>query len=96
MRHRRQRRRQARLRVARGSDDPIRAYASTGERQPAAERIEYVQRRVDEGFEAVKLRVAEQSDLDVVRAVREAFPDLTLMVDANKGWAVRVMEDETE
>ncbi len=79
-----------------GSDDPIRAYASTGEVQPAEERIEYVQQRVDEGFEAVKLRIAERSDLDVVRAVREAFPDLTLMIDANKGWAVRVMADETQ
>ena len=77
-----------------GTADPIPVYASTGEVQSADERIAYVEDRLAEGFGAVKLRVRAQEDLEVVRAVREAFPDLTLMVDANKGWAVRVMEDE--
>lgn len=77
-----------------GTADPIPAYASTGQLLPAAERIEYVEERISEGFEAVKLRITEQDDLDVVREVRKEFPDLPLMVDANKGWAVRVMESE--
>jgi D-galactarolactone cycloisomerase len=77
-----------------GTADPIPAYASTGEVQPADERLDYVRERVEEGFEAVKLRVVEASDCSVVRAVREAFPDLTVMVDANKGWAVRVLTEE--
>jgi D-galactarolactone cycloisomerase len=77
-----------------GTGDPIPAYASTGEVQPAGDRIGYVEARVEEGFEAVKLRVSTVEDVAVVREVREAFPDLTLMVDANKGWAVRVMEEE--
>lgn len=77
-----------------GSDDPIPAYASSGEVQAVDARIEYVQNRIDEGFSAVKLRVTELDDLQIVREVRETFPDLTLMVDANKGWSVRVMEDE--
>ena len=76
-----------------GTGEPIRAYASTGEVQPADERIAYVEARLEEGFEAVKLRAPHPDDVEVVRAVREAFPDLTLMVDANQGWAVRVMED---
>jgi L-alanine-DL-glutamate epimerase-like enolase superfamily enzyme len=77
-----------------GTGEPIPAYASTGEVRAPADRIEYVDRRVSEGFEAVKLRVTTLADLEIVRAVRDAFPDLTLMVDANKGWAVRVMAEE--
>ena len=77
-----------------GSADPIPAYASTGQVLPADERIDRIETRLDEGFEAVKLRITERDDLDIVREVRDAFPDLTLMVDANKGWAVRVMADE--
>ncbi|WP_290813852.1 mandelate racemase/muconate lactonizing enzyme family protein [Halovivax sp.] len=77
-----------------GTDDPIPVYASTGEVQPADERIAYVEERVAEGVAAVKLRVRTLDDLEIVREVRDAFPDLTLMVDANKGWSVRVMEDE--
>jgi L-alanine-DL-glutamate epimerase-like enolase superfamily enzyme len=73
-----------------GTGDPVPCYASTGEVQSADERIEYVERRVAEGFEAVKLRVADPGDVAVVREVREAFPDLPLMVDANCGWSVRV------
>ena len=73
-----------------GTTDPVRAYASTGQLLPATERIDHVRACLDEGFEAVKLRITEQSDLDVVRAVREAFPDLPLMVDANKGWSISV------
>jgi D-galactarolactone cycloisomerase len=79
-----------------GDANPIRAYASTGMCIPAEERIEYVQERVDEGFDAVKLRITEREDLEIVRAVREAFPDLPLMVDANKGWMVTVMDEEPQ
>lgn len=77
-----------------GTGDPVRAYASTGAVKPPEERVEYVEKRVEEGFEGVKLRITGREDLETVRAVRDAFPELTLMVDGNKGWAVRVMEDE--
>ncbi len=77
-----------------GTNREIRAYASTGEVKPADERIAYIEDRLGEGFEAVKLRITTEEDVGVVREVREAFPDLTLMVDANKGWAIRAFEAE--
>lgn len=78
-----------------GSPEPIPVYASTGERQTAEERIRYVEDRVDEGYEAVKLRFGaddpeDDRDLPVARYVREEFPDLRLMVDANMGWTMRL------
>lgn len=76
-----------------GSPDPVRVYASTGEIQSADDRIAYVRDRVAEGYEAVKLRFGSDDideDLAVARAVREEFPDLTLMVDANMGWSMRL------
>ncbi|HET7325095.1 MAG TPA: mandelate racemase/muconate lactonizing enzyme family protein, partial [Halococcus sp.] len=72
----------------------IRTYASTGEVQPADERIAYIEDRLEEGFEAIKLRITSREDIELVREVRKAFPDLTLMVDANKGWAIRAFEEE--
>ncbi|MFB6132050.1 MAG: mandelate racemase/muconate lactonizing enzyme family protein [Halanaeroarchaeum sp.] len=78
-----------------GSGRAIRAYASTGQVLPPEDRESSIEDRLTEGFEAVKLRIRDRDDLEVVRAMREAFPDLTLMVDANKGWAVRVFEEET-
>jgi L-alanine-DL-glutamate epimerase-like enolase superfamily enzyme len=76
-----------------GDDRPVPVYASTGSIRPTEERLEYVEDRVEEGFEAVKLRFTADdvaSDLETARAVREAFPDLTLMVDANNGWSMRL------
>jgi L-alanine-DL-glutamate epimerase-like enolase superfamily enzyme len=75
-----------------GDDKPVAAYASTGTVKPAAERVDYVADRVAEGFEAVKLRFGSdvETDLDVARAVRQEFPDLTLMFDANNGWSMRL------
>jgi len=76
-----------------GDDRPVPVYASTGAIRPVEERLAYVEDRVEEGFEAVKLRFRSDDpdpDLEVARAVREAFPDLTLMVDANNGWTMRL------
>jgi L-alanine-DL-glutamate epimerase-like enolase superfamily enzyme len=76
-----------------GSDDPVRAYASTGAVKPVEERLETVREYVADGFEAVKLRFQSErleDDLEVARAVRAEFPDLTLMVDANMGWSMRL------
>lgn len=81
-----------------GTRRAIPAYASTGERQPVEERLAYVQERIEEGFEAVKLRFGSdpEDDLAVARRVREAYPDLTLMVDGNMGWSVRVLADRDQ
>ena len=79
-----------------GTDDSIPAYASTGEHKTVEERLEYVEERVSEGFEAMKLRFGREDiedDLEVARAVRDEYPDLTLMVDANMGWKARVIEE---
>lgn len=82
-----------------GEPDGIPVYASTGEQQTGEQRIAYVQNRIDAGFEAVKLRFAgdnpeAERNLPLVRYLREEFPDLTLMVDANMGWSMRFNDAE--
>jgi L-alanine-DL-glutamate epimerase-like enolase superfamily enzyme len=47
-----------------GTGDPVRAYASTGQLLPADKRIAHVEDCLEMGFEAVKLRITEQSDLE--------------------------------
>jgi len=77
-----------------GARRGIPIYASTGEHKDIDERLDYVKERVSEGIEAVKLRFGRDDiadDLEVAHHVREEFPDLTLMVDANMGWKARVM-----
>lgn len=79
-----------------GEGEKIKAYASSGELQEAQERVDYVAERVDEGFEAVKLRFQSENpedDIQVARRVREEFPEIKIMVDANMGWKIRVLEN---
>jgi o-succinylbenzoate synthase len=43
---------------------------------------------VDAGYQRVKLKIEPGRDVDVVRAVREAFPDVPLTVDANAAYTL--------
>ncbi len=73
-----------------GSRDQIRAYASSGEILPAAERVARVIELRDHGIRAVKLRLDPRDwrrTLETVSAVRgEVGSSVELMVDANQGW----------
>ena len=77
------------FRLLGGARTRVRAYASTGELRSGEQRADDVAARVEEGFTAVKLRIrfmTVEEDVAVVRKVREANPDVALMVDANMGW----------
>lgn len=48
--------------------------------------LDEVGRYVARGYRRVKLKIEPGDDVERVRAVREAYPDLMLMVDANRGY----------
>lgn len=52
-----------------------------------ARTLEEVGRFAAKGYRRVKLKIEPGDDVERVRAVRDAFPDLMLMVDANRGYA---------
>ncbi|MFP4632961.1 MAG: mandelate racemase/muconate lactonizing enzyme family protein [Halobacteriales archaeon] len=81
-----------------GTRREIAAYASTGEHKTVDDRLDYVDERVNEGFEAVKLRMSRpnlEDDLKVGRRVRDEHPDLDLMFDPNVGWKAQLVDDGT-
>ncbi len=72
-----------------GERDRIHAYASSGELVDAGERVRRCRELCSAGLRAVKLRLHSSDwrvDLPVIEAVRDAVPELDLMVDANQGW----------
>ncbi|MDP8254376.1 MAG: mandelate racemase/muconate lactonizing enzyme family protein [Candidatus Alcyoniella australis] len=77
--------------------DKVRVYASTGSLLPIAERRAYLDCIREMGFKGVKLRVHsfdEQDDEQIMREVRaELGNDFSLMVDANQGWRVTLVDD---
>ena len=57
--------------------------------QPTTEAfIEAVKGFASQGYRRVKLKIEPGKDLDTVRAVRDEFPDLLLMVDANSAYSL--------
>ncbi|MGW0227484.1 o-succinylbenzoate synthase [Actinopolymorpha singaporensis] len=66
-----------------GTRDRVVAGVSLGIEPTPADLVAQVARQVEAGYPRVKLKIAPGWDVEPVRAVRAAFPDLDLHVDAN-------------
>ncbi len=50
--------------------------------------LDLIARYLDEGYRRIKLKVAPGWDVDVVRRVRDRYPDIALQVDANSAYTL--------
>lgn len=66
----------------------VAAGVAVGMQPSMGELLDVISRYVAEGYGRVKLKIEPGADVDVVRAVRNAFPDLLLQVDANAAYRV--------
>lgn len=66
--------------------DRVPCGVSLGIEEDLDELLGQVRRFVDAGYRRVKLKIEPGKDVDVVRAVREAFPETPLSVDANAAY----------
>ncbi|MBL7259505.1 o-succinylbenzoate synthase [Paractinoplanes lichenicola] len=71
-----------------GTRSTVEAGVSLGIEPTIDDLLAQVAPRVAEGYRRVKLKIAPGWDLDPVRAVRSAFPDVPLHVDANGAYGV--------
>ena len=75
-------------RHAGGVHDRIEIGADFGVTDSYDTLVGQIDKALDEGFRRVKLKFRPGWDLDMVRAVREAFPDLVCHVDCNSGYTL--------
>jgi O-succinylbenzoate synthase len=61
----------------------IRSGISIGIQESEKELLDAVAEAVDRGYHRVKMKIQRGRDIEMVRAVRDRYPDLPLMVDAN-------------
>ena len=54
--------------------------------------LDRVEQHVDEGYRRIKLKIKPGWDVDVVKHVRERWPDLALQVDANSAYTLADMQ----
>jgi O-succinylbenzoate synthase len=67
---------------------PIPSGISIGIQDTPAELIDAVSEAIAIGYHRVKLKIKRGRDVEMVRAVRERFPDVPLMVDANGDYSL--------
>ena len=51
-------------------------------------QLALIKKRLDEGYGRVKLKIAPGWDIELARAVRQRFPDVSLMLDANSAYSL--------
>ena len=71
-----------------GTRKVIEVGVSLGLQPTVAETVAIVERHVAEGYRRIKLKIEPGADVDRVSAVRRAFPDLALTVDANAAYTL--------
>ena len=61
---------------------------SIGIQDSLEEQIALIKKRLDEGYQRIKLKIAPGWDVELARAVRRQFPDIMLMLDANSAYTL--------
>jgi O-succinylbenzoate synthase len=71
-----------------GTRDRVAVGVSLGIERDVATLVEQVLAHVAQGYQRIKLKIKPGWDLDIVRAVREAYPHGLLSVDANTAYTL--------
>lgn len=61
--------------------------------QPSVEAtLEIIRKRMEQGYQRIKLKIKPGWDIELARGVREALPDAMLMLDANSAYTLEDIE----
>ena len=71
-----------------GSRTKIDCGVSIGIQDSVEELLGLIEREVQAGYQRIKMKIKPGWDVDVVRQVRAAFPDILLMADANSAYTL--------
>ncbi|MED3822450.1 o-succinylbenzoate synthase [Priestia flexa] len=71
-----------------GTKETIDVGVSLGIKDSEYELLKAVEKNCEEGYKRIKLKVKPGWDLDILKAVRTRFPDISLMADANSAYTL--------
>jgi O-succinylbenzoate synthase len=71
-----------------GIQTEIACGVSIGIQDSPEQLIEKIQKELDAGYQRIKIKIKPGWDLDIVRQVRERFPNIRLMGDANSAYTL--------
>ena len=71
-----------------GARTEIACGVSIGIQDSVEQLVETIRTELDAGYQRIKIKIKPGWDVDVVRRVREAFPNILLMADANSAYTL--------
>jgi O-succinylbenzoate synthase len=75
-----------------GEKSKIEVGISIGIQDTVDDLLRLIERHVEEGYKRIKVKIKPGWDVDVMKAIRKAFPDVPLMADANSAYTLRDMD----
>ncbi|WP_153730831.1 o-succinylbenzoate synthase [Sporosarcina obsidiansis] len=75
-----------------GTRDQIEVGISIGIEKNVEDLLANVRGFIEEGYKRIKVKIKPGYDVDVIRAIREEFPDVPLMADANSAYTLNDVE----
>jgi len=74
--------------IGAGARREIPCGVSIGIQDSVPQLLEKIQHELDSGYQRIKMKIKPGWDVEVVRAVRERFPSIKLMADANSAYTL--------
>ncbi len=75
-----------------GVNQEIACGVSIGIQDSVEQLLAKIQTELDAGYQRIKIKISPKWDYDVIRRVRERFPDILLMADANSAYTLADVE----
>jgi len=75
-----------------GTKDKIEVGISIGIQESVEKLVNVVAGFVKEGYKRIKVKIKPGWDVDVIRTLRENFPDVAIMADANSAYSLEDMD----
>ena len=75
-----------------GERDEIACGVSIGIQESAETLLELIETELEAGYQRIKIKIKPGRDVAVVRAVRQRFPGIALMADANSAYTLADLE----
>ena len=72
-----------------GSRREIPCGVSIGIQESVAQLLQKIEKELAAGYQRIKMKIKPGWDVDVIRKVREAFPAIKLMADANSAYTLK-------
>ena len=62
---------------------------SIGIQDTVADTLKIIEKRLGEGYDRIKLKIKPGWDVELAQGVREAYPNITMMLDANSAYTLK-------